>query len=173
MFYDELGTFDYLNPKIIDRIKQELISSSSENDIEIRKERKYLESQLTQTKNKLSILYDDRLAEHISLPLYLEKQKELDENILDIQNQIKKLETSNRKYKEQGITVLELLKDFKNIYARQDWEGKSKILSVVVEKVYLKGDKTVLAFRPPFDIIFTMSQLMRKETVVRKQMWGE
>ncbi|MGA2532714.1 MAG: hypothetical protein ABSG19_06710 [Candidatus Aminicenantales bacterium] len=79
---------------------------------------------------------------------------------------IEKLGRINRKYKEEGSTVIDLLRGFKEIYQAADLEGKAAILGAVVDRATLRGDDLHVSWKQPFDILFTLG-----EGVLRNTKW--
>ena len=80
---------------------------------------------------------------------------------------IDRMARHNVKYKEQGSEIIELLRGFKEVYLAADLEGKSKILSVMLDRVILKGEETQFIWHEPFSTLFTLGSF------INKGKWGE
>lgn len=90
-----------------------------------------------------------------------------------LQADLKRLDQVNIQYKEQAITILELTNNFKKICANQNYEGKDKILSIIVDKLYLHNEGSHAQYKDPFYRILTMNKILNEKSVVKNRNWGE
>jgi hypothetical protein len=72
--------------------------------------------------------------------------------------------------------IIELLKGFKDTYLKSDFETKAKILSVVLNKVILKGEDTYFIWKQPFGFLFDISKLAKEkgetQPFIKSALWG-
>lgn len=99
--------------------------------------------------------------------LYKAKSQEVQVEIDRLKADLRTLGTRNLGYKEEGSTILELLRGVKDAYVAQDPEGKAKILDVVLDKIVLRGNQTFVQWREPFQRLFDLNR------VIQRSSWGE
>src|SRR4030065_2672061 len=87
-------------------------------------------------------------------------------SLRDIKAGIEKLGQINRKHKEEGATIIELLGGFKKTYLAADLERKAGILNALVDKAVLRGGDLHVFCKPAFDVLFTLGQ-----GVIKKGEW--
>ena len=167
MFAEALGKL-YIDRDIADKIKEQLKSSHTEHEGADKRELRRLQSEYTRKTNQLGLIYDDRLDGTITKEQYKEKQVAIERDLGSIQADIEKLGRINRKYKEEGSTVIDLLNGFKDIYQAADLAGKAAILGAVVDRASLRGDNLYVSWKQPFDILFTLGE---GERVLRNTKW--
>ena len=78
------------------------------------------------------------------------------------------IKSYNAAYQEQGSTILDLLKGFKEAFVEADAEGKARILQVLLKHATLRGKEWEFEFAQPFDVLFSIGELYFK-----KREWGE
>ena len=171
MFSDALGEL-YIDDAIAQKICQQLKVSHVRHDAFLKKELRRLQSQHTEKSNHLSLIYEDRLNGVISIGQYKTHRQRIENELGQIQIAMERLNRVNFDYKEQGSTVLELLKGFKRIYSRQDYEGKAKILRIVLDRCILQGQDTAFFWNEPFGLLFTIGKLTRNTGVITGREWG-
>ena len=154
---------DFISAKIRERLK----TAHVEEEAFERKELRRLQSELTRKNTYLSVLYQDRLDGTITKEEYLEKKVVFQRDVDMTQLAIDRMARHNVKYKEQGSEIIELLRGFKEVYLAADLEGKSKILSVMLDRVILKGEETQFIWHEPFSTLFTLGSF------INKGKWGE
>lgn len=156
-----------VDEELADAIKARLRSAHAEQTAGEEREARRLQKELARRKKHLGLVYDDRLREVISVDLYKAKSGEIQTEIDRIEADLRTLGTRNLGYKEEGSTILELLRGVKDAYLAQDQEGKAKILDVVLDKIVLRGNQTFVQWREPFQRLFDLNR------VIQKSSWGE
>jgi len=172
IFSDALGEL-YIDDAIAQKICQQLKVSHIRHDAFLKKELRRLQSQHTEKSNHLNLIYEDRLNGVISIEQYKTHRQRIENELGQIQIAMERLNRVNFDYKEQGSTVLELLKGFKRIYLKQSLEGKAKILAVVLHSCILRGKDTAFVWKRPFDLLFTIGRLTGNTGVITGREWGE
>jgi len=158
----------YLDDFISTKIRERLKNTHVEEEAFEKKELRRLETEKTRRKTHDKLSYQDRLDGKISLEQYGEVQAEVHAELHRIESDIEKLSNRNFKYKEQGSEIIELLRGFKEVYLAADLEGKSKILSVMLDRVILKKEEETFFFwHEPFNTLFCLGGFINKEK------WGE
>lgn len=90
---------------------------------------------------QLDVLYDDRLAERITIEKWENKQKEINDEQMGIQNQVTKLKNEETKYFEIYINILDLARRAKEIYEKRSPEERRLLLSHIFSNLFLKDKK--------------------------------
>ena len=153
----------YIDDLISAKIRERLKKTHVKEEAFEKKESRRLETEITRKKNNLSLLYQDRLDGTITKDEYLEKRVVIQHD-LDIANAARdRMARHNVKYKEQGSEIIELLRGFKDVYLAADLEGKSKILSVLLRQVILKGEETQFFWHEPFGTLFCLGLFINKK----------
>jgi len=64
----------------------------------------------------------------------------------------------NVNYMQEGLFILELMQDIKNVYVRSDFIQRSALLGILLSNCELKGVNTSFHWNKPFDILLEMGQ---------------
>lgn len=81
------------------------------------------------------------------------KANQLQNQLFDIRQQIKKLEKSNDRYIDQGIALLNLASNIKENFLKLDIEQKANVLNILFKKCPVKDKKVKIVWNPPFNYI--------------------
>jgi site-specific DNA recombinase len=154
---------DFIAGKIRERLKQTHVDEQAFEKKELRR----LETRKTKVKNYLDLIYQDRLDGTITKIEYTGKKAALQRDLDAVQSDLDSLSRHNAKYKEQGSEIIDLLRGFKKAYMTADLDGKSKILSVMLKQVVLKGEDTQFIWHEPFETLFTLGDFLNQAK------WGE
>jgi DNA invertase Pin-like site-specific DNA recombinase len=153
----------YVDPEIADKIREELRSGHIKQSLAVKTDLRRLNSEKTKNTNKLNTLMEEHLEKKITIEEMREWEPKLKERNQRIDEEIRELDKRNFAYVEQGLTVLQLLKNFDDTYARANLEDKSRILDAVLQTCIVGGEEPIFNFRPPFNFLFTISQIMKME----------
>jgi site-specific DNA recombinase len=167
MLIDAIGKL-YVNDDIAARIREHLRESHTVESAASRRELKRLQARYTERTNHLGLIYEDRLAKIISVDDYTRQRTKIEGELSDIRDQIERLTEHNLDYQHQGSEILELLKGFRDTYVRQGYEGKARILGVMMNRVVLYGKEADFIWHEPFGTLFSIGEL-----VLRSEKWGE
>jgi DNA invertase Pin-like site-specific DNA recombinase len=162
----------YIDEEIADKIREELRSGHIKQSLAVKTDLKRLNSEKTKNTNKLNTLMEEHLEKKITIEEMREWEPKLKERNQRIDEQIRELDKQNFKYVEQGLTVLQLLKNFDDTYARASLEDKSRILDAVLGTCIIGGEEPIFNFRPPFNFLFAISQIMKMEQKGFEQLGG-
>jgi len=152
----------YVDDKIAARIKASLCVSHDVDDAECRRELRRLQTEQRRLTRHLDLIYTDRLDERITPDEYSAHRVRTSDALADVTRRMDGLTERNVDYQEQGSMILELLKGFRETYIGQDHEGKARILAVVLARVTLRGDESDFVWHPPFDVLFSIGELVLK-----------
>ncbi|MBE3088578.1 MAG: hypothetical protein IMZ71_05640, partial [Chloroflexi bacterium] len=156
----------YVDEAIADQIKTKLQKSNVEQNATVIKDLRRLQSAHTQHTNKFNTIYEDRLSGLISPKEYGQWRERIQNDIYHIEAEIKEIEKSNVRFKDEGNAILNLMKGFKQTYTSQDLKGKAEILGIVLERCYLLcpgGAESSFSFRFPFNFMFGISQTLKSK----------
>jgi len=90
---------------------------------------------------QLDVLYDDRLAERITIEKWESKQKMINEEQAEIRNQMAKLKDEETKYFEIYLNILDLARRAREIYEKRSPEERRLLLSHIFSNLFLKDKK--------------------------------
>ncbi len=155
MFAENLGQL-YIDRPIAEKIREGLKRSHALQQTSDKRELQRLRSEETRRTNHLDLLYQDRLDGTITKEQYKEKQAAIQQELRNVKADIEKLSCYNSKYKEEGSTIIELIKGFKETYLAADLEGKAEILNAVVDRATLRNGDLFVTWKPPFDTLFIL-----------------
>lgn len=162
MISEALGEL-YVSPEIEEQIREQLAESHTEQKTFEKRQLSKLQADYTRRKHHLDILYEDRLNGILTGEQYKEKQTSIQAELSRIQSDIDRLGKTNLRYKEEGSTILELLKGFKQTYLKQDYQNKAKILACVLNRVILGPDGPVFLWKQPFQTLFDINAILKAE----------
>lgn len=170
----------YIDDSIAAMVREHLRASHNERELFTNHELKRLQSEQTRLKNQLGLFYEDRLNGVITVEEYKAKRLEKQEALRQTESDIARLERQNFSAQDEGSTILELLKGFRETYMKQDFAGKAKILRIVLRECRLKGkdgEESLFLWNPPFDKLFFFGEMQKNgeigEAVKFKAKWGE
>jgi DNA invertase Pin-like site-specific DNA recombinase len=166
LFTDSVHSL-YIDDVIADRIVADLKSNHESEQAVTRRELRRLQSEQTQLTTNLSTIYQDRLAGLIGPEECSKLRMDIRESLASIEGRMKSLSASNSAFVEEGSQVLELLKGFRSAYLGQDYQGRAKILRVILKSAKLRGAELDLEWNEPFGILFNIGTLSSK-----KSKWG-
>jgi len=166
----------YVNDVLAARLREHLRTAHDRSEAPRLRELRRLQAAETRLTHKLGLLYDYRLNEDITVDEYRAKRSRIAEELASVRQRIADLGETNAAAEEEGSTILELLKGFRETYVRADTEGKARILNVVLDHVELKGKDGAASrfvFRPPFNLLFEVGEHVRKASGSKVGEWGE
>ena len=155
-----LGKF-YLNDKVRVWARKALLQSHEEEEEFVHGELARLRAEQTRCETKLHTLYDDKLAGTIDQEYFESAFRQTRERQQETCTEIERLETKNINYMEEGLRILELMQNIKNVYVKSNLENKAKILKTLSSNCILRGVKSVSVtfhWKSPFDILFKLGQ---------------
>jgi len=117
-----------------------------------------LQKEYSRNETRLHQIYEDRLNDIIPQDFFLHKFNDIQNRQQDILVDLEKLGQKNHDYIQEGILILELMKDIRKIYENANFENKAKILNVLLSNCELKGASTSFYWNKPFDILFEMGE---------------
>jgi site-specific DNA recombinase len=160
MFAEEMGRL-YVDGAIAAKIKARLGELHVEHERGDRKELRRLQAEYTRKTNHLDLVYQDRLDGTISKDDYLRRKVVIEQELRTVQADIEKLGRINRRYKEEGIAIIDLLRGFKRTYQAADSEGKIAILSATVDRAVLRGNELHVFWKQPFETLAILGEGVR------------
>jgi len=137
---------------------QALKESQQDEEKAIQIDLKRLQSEYTRNETTIYRIYDDRLNNVIDENFFKIKFNAMTERQSQISIDLVNLRSRNLSYIEEGIKLLELMKDIKNQYDAADMEQKSKILKILLQNCELKGLTATFHWNKPFDLLYEMGQ---------------
>jgi len=158
----EIGNI-HISEETVEAVKKELEKADADQHFGEKDKLKKFRNKIAQGKNKMGLLYKDRLAGDISLEMYQENEREIQKETAYWEGEISKLGKVNLNFKSQGIAVMGLLGNLKQAYQRQDFQGKAKILSIILDRCVLENGKTRMIWKEPFNLFFDMAAMIETQ----------
>ncbi len=162
MIRKELGTLA-INEDMAVKIRQRLKQTHAKETEAERRELQRLQSEQTKLTNRLDAMQNYLYDGTITKEEYLKKKSEALSALTSVQAELDRLTHTNLAYKEQGARIIEMMQGFKSVYEAADWQGKAKILNVVLDRIILKGDDTFFQWTPQFGTLFTLAPIINKK----------
>ncbi len=156
----EIGRL-YVDDVVIEEVRARLKRTNIAEEAYERKELRRLEAERTRKKNHLRLSYQDRLDGRLTAEQYDEISAEVQADLNRVESDIAGLSRHNVKYREQGSRMLELLGGIKDVYEKADMPGKRELLEVMLDKITLKEEPTVI-WHFPFSTLFTLGKVFRE-----------
>lgn len=155
----------YMNDGVAELITESLKRAHEKEKSFTNTELRNLRAKATELENRKGIAYEDRLNGKVDADFIQAKFEEIEQEQASVREQIKKYEKQNTKYIEQGILLINILKNIKAEYEKADQEKKQAILRILIKRYSIKAKKKAdgyvryegeLEWRQPFDILYKM-----------------
>ena len=160
--FDEAVKVVTLAQKHIDYIKQGLKESladkkefSDEMIKNLQAEYKRIETRL----DKLLTAYCDGT---IGIKLYQDKSHAWNKNLEEINIKLEALRVANKKYYEEGVKIIEMLKNVYSLYLQQTPSEKRKMLNYLLSNCTLKDGKVSYDYNLPFSYFVKFGSCRKK-----------
>jgi DNA invertase Pin-like site-specific DNA recombinase len=137
-------------PAFAKKVKANLNIESAEQTAADRAALTRLNKKETALKDRASLLYDDRLAGHISLELYKTKAQEIDTALAEVRQEKEQLESPNVSFHSDGNMLISLLHNVRGRYVKAAPETRRRILSIMLDKAVLRPGDEYLTWKEPF-----------------------
>lgn len=151
-----LGVFNFfknITPREAEAIKAKIKENHA-------KETEYKENTLNslnaryiQLQSRLDILYNDRLDQKITTAYWESKQKEINVEQSDIQEQITRIKNAETKYFEIWLNIIDLANRAEEIYKKRSPEERRILLSHIFSNLMLKDEKVLSTLKKPVYVI--------------------
>ena len=148
--FDEAVKAVALNDKHLEYIKTGLKESLADK-VEFSEERiTSLQAQQKRTKERLHKLYIDKIDGVIDNEFWLERKQQWNNELEELENLLKAFNTSDKKYYDEGIKILELLRNAYNAYSCQNNQEKRKMLKFLLSNSTISNKKVSYDYTLPF-----------------------
>lgn len=148
--FDEAVKAIDLNDNHIEYIKIGLKESLADK-VKFSEERiESLQAQHKRIKERLNKLYIDKLDEIVDNDFWLEKKQEWTNQLSEIENLLQAFNNADKKYYDEGVQILELLKDAYNKYLKQNNHEKRKMLKYLLSNCTINDKKVSYDYNLPF-----------------------
>lgn len=112
--------------------------------------------------NRLDKLYLDKLDGEISTEVWREKHAKWTEDLEVLQSKISAYSKASKKYYEEGIKYIELLKNVYSIYSAQSNSEKAKLIKILLSNCKLRDKKLSYDYNKPFSYFVKNDQCHKK-----------
>ncbi len=171
VFQENIGDL-YVDGEIADKIREELRSGHIRQSLEVKTNLRRLNAEETKNTNKINVLMDGHLEGKIPTEEILEWKVKLEARNQRINEEKRELDKRNFAYVEQGLTVLQLLKGFRETYAKAPLEDKARVLDAVLEKCIIGGEEPIFIFKVPFNFLVQINKIRKTEGKRFEQVGG-
>ena len=97
--------------------------------------------------------YKDRLAGTISEDLWLRRSREWELELSRLRSDLERRQTASARYMLLGSQILELARDAKSLFLRQDPAEQRRLLKTLLSNCTLKAGSLSPTYRKPFDAL--------------------
>lgn len=112
-----------------------------------------LQMQNKRLSERLNKLYIDKLDENISVEFWQAKHNEWNAQLLQNENIIKAHIKANKNFIESGVRILELAEKAPELYLKQNYFERAKLLKTLLSNCTLEGENVGYIYKKPFDIL--------------------
>lgn len=144
---------------IVDWIKAALKSSLEDESKFHKQSITKLQSQYKMLQARIEKIYIDNLDGKISEEFWKEKDSLWRGQQQDILKKIEAHNNADENYMETGINTIELFRKATHQYSEKTTEEKRKFLKILLSNSKLEGEKLILEYRKPFDLIGKLNDL--------------
>lgn len=145
--------FENITPKEAEAIRNKIKENHSQETEYKENTLKTLNSRYTQLQSRLDILYNDRLDQKISTESWEKKQKEINQEQAEIQEQITRIKNVETKYFEIWLNIIDLAHRAKEIYEKRSPEERRLLLSHIFSNLMLKDEKVIPLLKKPVEVL--------------------
>ncbi|MBI4065331.1 recombinase family protein [Candidatus Gottesmanbacteria bacterium] len=151
---DYLDSFKVENPRLLDWIRKALKESHKDemdyHDTTI----KDLDEQYLKIKNRLDVLYDDKVDGLVSKEQYEVKREQYEQQLNNIVDAKQKHNKANINYLKLGMNIFELAQKGRELYEKQaSLSEKKELLNFVFSNLKINGEKVVPTAHNGFEVI--------------------
>lgn len=145
--------FENITPREAEAIRNKIKENHAQETEYKETALKILNSRYTQLQSRLDILYNDRLDQKISTESWEKKQKEINQEQAEIQEQITKIKNVETKYFEIWLNIIDLAHRAREIYEKRSPEERRTLLSHIFSNLMLKDEKVLPLLKKPIEVL--------------------
>jgi site-specific DNA recombinase len=175
-FSQLLGQFRF-DDGILEWVKNALRESHAVERQEQAEAMERLVSTERQIQRRIDAMYVDKLDGRITADFFDTKSAEWRAEQEECIASIKRLRSTDRSYIEDGIRILELAKNARNLFDQQGAAEKRKLLDFVVSNSTWRDGKLASTYRQPFDLIAetalrsTSIEVVKGLEIAKSEIW--
>ena len=152
MFVDHVKMVT-LPPEITEWIKEALREHNKNTLQSSEQHYNSLKSQYEKIQKRLSRLFDLRIDCKIDDDLYESKEKEFNNQLIEIKSQMEDIKAPNPNFYEDGLRTFELAERLNYLYDRANNEEKAQLLKLIASNFTLIDGNLHPAYKKPFSFI--------------------
>lgn len=151
---DYLDSFKVENPRLLEWIRKALKESHKDeidyHDTTI----KDLDEQYLKIKNRLDVLYDDKVDGLVTKEQYEVKREQYEEQLNNIVDAKQRHNKANINYLKLGMNIFELAQKGRELFEKQaNMEEKKELLNFVFSNLKIRGEKVVPTPHNGFEVV--------------------
>ena len=147
-----LGSLRF-DDEILAWVREALMESHADERQEHEQAIERLQSRYAVLRSRLDTMYVDKLDGRIDADFYDAKAAEFREEQSQVRYELKRHESANASYMDEGVQLLELANNAVYLFKKQQPAQKRELLKFVVSNCSWDGETLVPEFRQPFDMI--------------------
>lgn len=160
--FDEAVKAIDLNDSHIEYIKIGLKESLADK-VKFSEERiESLQVQHKRIKERLHKLYIDKLDGVVDNDFWLEKKQEWTNQLEEIENLLQAFNNADKKYYDEGVQILELLRNAYSVYSKQNNQEKRKMLKFLLSNCTINDKKVSYDWNLPFTYFVNFDNCQEK-----------
>ncbi|MFH1226746.1 MAG: recombinase family protein [Planctomycetota bacterium] len=142
-----------IDEKIVEAVKETLLSSHQDEKEYHDKQIASLNIQYTKLQHRIDQIYIDKLDGRITEDFYKDKIDEWREEQERILEQVKKHQNANANYFAQGVHILELAQKAYSLYIKQKPSERRRLLNYLLSNCTYTSGNLYPTYRKPFDLL--------------------
>jgi len=143
----------HIDDDTVEDIKKTLLESQADKLDYHKRSLKALRTRYDRTQQMFDKAYEDKLNGQIPDTLWERKSLEWNNDLVDVQFQIKSHESANTKDYTAGVQILELANQAYDMYLRQPMEERGKLLKTLLSNCTFDRGTLYPTYKKPFDIL--------------------
>ena len=164
-FSDLLGLLSFDN-EALEWVRDALHASHADERREHEGAIKRLQTEHRRLQNRLDVMYVDKVDGRVDAAFYERMSRSWREEQARCLREIEQHQAANRSYMDEGVRLLELARNARNLFERQEAREKRRLLDFLVSNCSWKNGELTVTLRQPFDLLAETTLALEKVRAV-------
>ena len=125
-----------------------------------------LQTEHKRLQSRLDAMYIDKLDGRVDATFYERMSTSWREEQIRCLREIERHQAANKSYMDEGVRLLELARNARRLFERQEPREKRRLLNFLVSNCSWKGGELTATLRQPFDFLAETTLAVEKERAV-------
>lgn len=160
--FDEAVKAASLAQKHIDYIKQGLKESLADKKEFSEQMRSNLEAEASRIRHRIDKITNEYYDDLVDAKFYNDKRLQWNKDLDDVMIKLEALHNAEKKYYEEGVRIIETLKNAYTLYKQQTSTEQRKLLNYLLSNCKLEGRKVSYDYNLPFSYFINFDSCLKK-----------